>query len=52
MSKDLVYVSPGDTISKAISLIENFCYRELLVIEDGKLKGIIYSKNIAKKDVT
>ena len=52
MSRDLVYVSPDDTISKVISLIEKYYFREILVIENKKLKGIVYSKEIAKKGIT
>jgi len=52
MSKDLIYVSPNDTISKIISLVEEYYIREILVIENKKLKGIVYSKEIAKKGIT
>jgi CBS domain-containing protein len=51
MSKDLVYVSPNDTISKIISLVEEYYIREILVIEKKKLKGIVYSKEISKKGI-
>lgn len=52
MSKDLVYVSPEDTVSRIISLIEKYYLREILVLENNKLKGIVYSKDIAKKGIT
>jgi len=51
MSKDIVYVSPEDSVSKLISLIEKHCLREILVTDNKKLKGIIYSKDIAKKGI-
>jgi len=51
MSRDLICVSPDDTVSKVISLIEEYYFREILVIENKKLKGIIYSKEIAKKGI-
>lgn len=52
MSKDIISVSPEDNVSKLISLIEKHCFREILVIEKNKLKGIIYSKEISKKGIT
>jgi len=51
MSKDIVYVSPEDSVSKLISLIEKHCLREILVTDNKKLKGIVYSKDIAKKGI-
>lgn len=51
MSKDLVYVSSEDTVSKIISLIEKHYFREILIIDSKKLKGIVYSKDIAKKGI-
>jgi CBS domain-containing protein len=52
MSKDLVYVTPEDNLSKILSLVEKNCLREILIIEKNILKGIVYSKDIAKKGVT
>jgi len=52
MSKDIIYLTPEDNVSKLISLIEEHNFREILVIEDEKLKGIVYSKEIAKKGIT
>lgn len=52
MSKDLVYVSPDDSVSKIISLVEEYFFREILVIENKKLRGIVYSKEIAKRGIT
>jgi CBS domain-containing protein/ribosome-associated translation inhibitor RaiA len=51
MSKDIIYLTPEDNVSKLISLIEEHCFREILVIENEKLKGIVYSKEIAKKGI-
>jgi CBS domain-containing protein/ribosome-associated translation inhibitor RaiA len=52
MSKNISYVSPDDNVSNVISLIEKNCFREVLVIEGKKLKGIVYSKEIAKKGIS
>lgn len=52
MSKDIISVSPEDNVSKLISLVEKYCFREILVIEKSKLKGVIYSKEISKKGIT
>ena len=52
MSKDIISVSPEDNISKLISLIEKYCFREIIVSEKNKLKGIVYSKEISKKGIT
>jgi len=52
MSKDLISVTPDDTMSKLVSLFETHRFREMLVIEKKKLVGIIYSKEIARKDTT
>ena len=51
MSENIIFVSPDDTISKLISLIEKYCFREILIIENKKLKGVVYSKEIAKKGI-
>ena len=51
MSKDITYVSPEDSISKVISLIEKKFFREIIIMENKKLKGIVYSKDIAKKGI-
>lgn len=52
MSKDVIYLTPEDNVSKLISLVEEHCFREILVIENEKLIGIVYSKEIAKKGIT
>jgi CBS domain-containing protein len=52
MSKNIVFVSPNDNVSKLISLIEEHLLREIIIIENGKLRGIVYSKDIAEKGIT
>ena len=51
MSKNIVSLSSEDNVSKLISLIEKYCFREILVIDNKKLKGIVYSKDVAKKGI-
>jgi len=51
MSKNIVSLAPEDNVSKLISLIEKYYFREILVVENKKLKGIVYSKEIAKKGI-
>ena len=51
MSKKIISVSPDDTVSSVISLIEEHCLREIIVAEKNKLKGIIYSKKIADRNI-
>ncbi len=51
MSRDIVSVSSEDNASKIISLIEKYCFREVLVIDKKIMKGIVYSKEIAKKGI-
>jgi len=52
MSKDVVYLSPEDSVSELISLVEKYHFREIPIIENKKLKGIVYSKDIARKGIT
>jgi CBS domain-containing protein/ribosome-associated translation inhibitor RaiA len=52
MSKNLIYLSPEDTVSELISLVEKHNIREVPIIENKKLKGIVYSKDIARKGIT
>ena len=52
MSKDVIYLSPEDNVSELISLVEKHNIREVPIIENKKLKGIVYSKDIAKKGIT
>jgi CBS domain-containing protein len=51
MSTSLISVSPEDSISNLISLIEKHCLREVLVVDNKKMKGIIYAKELAKKGI-
>ncbi len=51
MSKKFISVSPEETVSKLISLIEKYKLREILIIDRKKLKGIVYSKDIAEKGI-
>jgi CBS domain-containing protein len=51
MSKDLVCLSPEDTISELISLVEKYQIREVPVVENKKLKGIVFSKDVAKSGI-
>ena len=52
MSTNIIFVSPEDSVSKLISLVEKYCFREIMIIENKKLRGIVYSKEIAKKGIT
>jgi CBS domain-containing protein len=52
MSKNVIYLSPDDTVSELISLVEKNHIREVPVIENKKLRGIVYSKDIARKGIT
>ncbi|MBN2202913.1 MAG: CBS domain-containing protein [Candidatus Aenigmarchaeota archaeon] len=52
MSKDLKYVKPNDSVSDVLSLIEKNCFREVLVLENNKLEGIVYSKQIAGREIS
>jgi predicted transcriptional regulator len=51
MTKKFISLKPEDNISKLISLIEKYHLRQILVVENKKLKGIIYSKELAKKGI-
>ena len=52
MSKNLICLSPEDTVSELISLVEKNHIKEVPIIENKKLKGIVYSKDIARKGIT
>lgn len=52
MSKEIISVSPEETVSKFISLIEKHHIHEALVCDNKKLLGIVYSKNIIAKGIT
>jgi CBS domain-containing protein len=50
--EEIISISPDDTVSKLISLIEKDNIREIIITEKGKFKGIVYSKDIANKGIT
>jgi CBS domain-containing protein len=52
IAEEIISVSPDDTVSKIISLIEKENIREIIITENGKFKGIVYSKDIANKGIT
>ncbi len=52
MSKNVICLSPDDTVSDLISLVEKNHIREIPIVENKKLRGIVYSKDIARKGVT
>jgi len=52
IAEEIISVSPDDTVSKIISLIEKENIREIIITEKGKFKGIVYSKDIANKGIT
>jgi CBS domain-containing protein len=51
MTTNFVSIDSESSITKLISLIEKHNLREVLVTENKKLKGIVYSKNLAKKGI-
>ena len=52
MSKKIISLSPDDNISDLISLIERYKFREIPIVYKKKLRGMIYSKDIARKGIT
>lgn len=48
MSKNLVYVTPEDSLTKARSIIRDQGFRVLPVIEDGKLVGMISRSDVLR----
>lgn len=52
MTKKFISINPEASITKLISLIEKYHFRQILVTERKKLKGIIYTKDLAKKGVS
>ena len=50
--EDFISISPDDSVSKLISLIESDNIREIIITEKGKLKGVVYSKDISNKGIT
>jgi len=51
MSRKIIYLSPEDTVSKFISLMENRKIHQIPIVEKKRLKGIVYYKDITKKTV-
>lgn len=49
ISKDFVYLSPDDTVSRFVSFIHAKNIHEVLLIENKKLVGMIYSEDISGK---
>ncbi len=49
MSKDFVYLSPDDTVSRFISIIYTKRIHEVPLLENKKLVGIVYDKDMANK---
>ena len=50
--ENFVSISPDDTVSKLIPMIEKDNLREIIITENKKFKGIVYSKDIASKGIT
>jgi CBS domain-containing protein len=50
ISEKILTVSPDDTISKIIPLIEKDKLREIIITDKGKFKGVVYSKDITNRD--
>jgi CBS domain-containing protein/ribosome-associated translation inhibitor RaiA len=51
IEEEIISISPDDTVSKLISLIEKENIREIIITENGKFKGIVYSKDITNKGI-
>lgn len=51
MSRKIISLSPEDTVSKFISLMENHKIHQIPIIEKKRLKGIVYYKDITKKTI-
>lgn len=51
MAENIISLSTGDEVSKLISLIEKYRFREVPIINRKILKGIVYAKDIASKGV-
>ena len=51
MSRNIISVSPDDHVSKFISVIEKYKIHEVPVISNGNLLGMLYVKNVAKKNI-
>ena len=51
MIKNVIYLSPEDDLLKLIYLEKKHNLKEIPIIENGRLKGIIYTKDIIMKNV-
>jgi CBS domain-containing protein len=49
MSKDFVYLSPDDTVSKFISTIHDKRLHEVPLLDNKKIVGVVYDSDLAKK---
>jgi len=52
MTKKFISINPDASLTKLISLIEKYRFRQILVTERRKLKGIVYTKDLAKKGIS
>jgi CBS domain-containing protein len=48
MTRDAVAVTPGDSLKRAMSLMTNRRLRQLIVIDEGKLVGIVSIGDVVK----
>lgn len=51
MNKNVVSVSPGDTLSRALSLMRKYRVHQLPVMSNGNLYGMLELKKIVSRDV-
>lgn len=51
MVKDIKYVSPGSTVSKALGIMKNNRIHQLLAIDGKKLLGMVELKELVTKDL-
>ena len=52
MSKNVLYVTPDDTVDSCMALMTEKCIRHLPVMEKGKLKGLISIGDVVKKIIS
>lgn len=52
MSREIISLSPNDTVTNLISLLEKHHIHEIFVMEKNKLKGMIFSKTLTTKGIT
>ena len=52
MTKKFISINPEANLTKLISLIEKYHFRQILVCVRKKLKGIVYTKELAKKRIS